>query len=163
MKMTEIITKFLILLTGFLLPLETFITIILILVVLDLITGLWKNIRLNKEEKTGNILANLLLSIRKIRSRGLKRTLIKFSAYSIALLVAQILTNIFVPGINLAYFVAFYASLTESASIFENLAVITNNKIFLKIFDIIKTKLNIDKDIIDKIDITSSDKEKDNL
>ena len=120
---------------------------ILILILIDLITGLWASFKLN--------------GIKSFKSSKLKRTVIKTTCYIIAILTAFLLErNIFgLEGIGISRITAGFIALVEVASIFENLSKLSGMDLFLKIFDVIKTKFNTDKTMINKISGEEIEKE----
>lgn len=136
------VVKFILLFcAGYLAPLQPLVILIFILTGVDLITGLWLSIKTK--------------GLKSIKSRGLKRTIIKLTAYLLAVILTFLFENILlgITGLYLTKIVAGYISLTELASNFENLGGITNkNSLFMKLFDVIKTYFNKNKDIINQID-----------
>jgi phage-related holin len=125
---------------NYFLPLIPFVFLIFILTGTDLITGLIASIKTK--------------GIKSLKSRGLKRTTIKIAAYLIALSLTFLFENIiFDTNLILTKIMAGYISLTELASVFENLGKITNKgALFNALFNVLKTYFNKNKDLINKID-----------
>lgn len=94
------------------------------LVLFDLVTGLWAS-RKNKIP---------------ITSRRLTHSVNKWVAYIIAIIATFISQKSLEIEFNLFYFVAGYIYGCELVSLFENLAVISSNKVFLKIIEVIRGK-----------------------
>lgn len=109
------------------------------LVFIDLITGVWKSVK--------------ACGWCSIKSRTLKRSVIKLTAYTLAIISTYIIEReIIQSGVYVSRFVTGLICMVEAASIFENLAEITGNNVFLKIFDSLKTYFNTNKNIINQID-----------
>ena len=119
-------------------PIYAIIYLVFILVGVDFITGLYLSI---KDKK-------------KIQSRKLKRTIIKLTAYLLALIITFLFECIILgSGILVTKIIGGYISLTEIASIFENLGKIINkNSLYIVLYDTLKTYFNINKKIINNID-----------
>lgn len=116
------------------------------LVLIDLITGIWKSVKLS--------------GWKSIKSRTMKRSVIKLTAYTLAIISTYIIEKeIILSGIYISRFVVGLICMVEAASIFENLSEITGNNVFLKIFDALKTALNTNKNIINQIDTKKNDEE----
>jgi phage-related holin len=99
---------------SFLTPLAPFLILVICLVFADLYTGL-KAARFRKES---------------ISSRGLGRTVEKFTLYFIAILASEGLTVVLLPNVQFAYIAAFTISITEFKSIIENVEEVTGVKIW---------------------------------
>ena len=119
------------------------------LIALDFFTGLWKCVQRN--------------GWNSFKSRTAKRSVIKIGAYSIAIAATFFIEKeIIGSGIYITRAVTGFIAMVEAASIFENLAEITGNNVFLKIFNLLKTSVNTNKNIINKIDTTKEDEENSN-
>lgn len=140
------------------------------LVIIDFITGVWKAVLLNGIWKYYDI--RILFTTRRLKfklpiaglnSHTMKRSVVKITCYSFAILTTFLLeTEIFGTGIILTKIVTGFIALVETASIFENLAKISGMNVFNKIFDTIATYFNKNKNIINKIDGTIEDSNKNN-
>jgi phage-related holin len=117
--------------------------LIIIFSVLDIITGIWKSV--------------ILHGWKSFSSRKLRRSIVKIGAYLVAILVSYATDKTLIgieDTIVLTRLTAGIIGLIEMASLFENLSVITGKKIFIIIFDNIKTYFNRNKDLLIKIDPT---------
>lgn len=155
--------KLLFLGSAFLLPIHFLFLTIYTFIGLDFLTGIWKVLVKNKIWKNIKIFNkfNIKLPLAGLNSHTMKRTIIKTICYSIALLTTYMLeSQIIGTGIILSKIVAGFISMVEVASIFENLAEISGNSLFNKLFDIIKTYFNTNKDIINKIDSVNEESNK---
>lgn len=109
---------------GFLLPIRDFLILIGCLVTADFITGIMAA-RTKREP---------------IASAKLSRTVSKLIAYGIAILVARGVRVVFVPHIEVAYFVAAFVAITEVQSVYENIGTITGTDIWTALKDKFKLK-----------------------
>ena len=101
--------------TVFLLPTYQFIFLILILLIIDLITGIWKSL------KQGN----------PITSKKLGDTIKKIIWYNVAIISAYLVQHIIaLEVVKLMWFLAVLISVKEFKSIIENIEVITNTKLW---------------------------------
>jgi phage-related holin len=125
---------------------KTLFHLMIALVIIDLFTGVWKSVKVG--------------GWKSIKSRLLKRTVIKTTCYIIALVVSYLFESIII-GTNgvITNIVAGMIGITEVASIFENLTTITGNSLFMKLFDVLKTYFNTNKNIIDNLPGVGDDKE----
>lgn len=146
----SVATKIVIFIVGYLNPVSNLIAIVLLLMSIDFMTGLYKSIHTREKGKKW---------WQVVHSRKLKRSIVKFVAYTIAILTAQVIGSEFLFDLPIAQITATYAAITETASIFENLAIITNNTVFLKIYNTIATYFNRNKDVIQNINISSEEEE----
>lgn len=154
MMIKEIIAKAILLGTGLFIPIHMYIIGIFILVGLDLVTGMIKNNQLNEYELKGNWFQRRIMWIRKITSRGLRRTFVKFTAYCIGMIAVSVLHEVFLSQImnwNITILAGIYIATTEVASIMENLSKITRKTVFTQIYNIIKTKINDTKPVYKNI------------
>lgn len=87
------------------LPISTFLKLTAVLVTADWITG---------------ILASVINNV-PLTSTRMKRTVIKITGYSIALIVAHEITISLLPGFEAAFFATFYIASTELKSLDENM------------------------------------------
>jgi len=107
-----------------LVEIRLFVILILLMVVADLITGI-SAARCRKE---------------KISSWCLRRTINKFSLYTLAIVLSQGMEYVFqIPQI--VYVVAFYICATEFISNLENIGEVTGTNIAAQIKDVIKARL----------------------
>lgn len=133
MKMIESISLFLkkllagiaVFLPLYFTPLVEHYTVIMILMLFDLATGL-------RASKVTGI---------KITSNRMKRTLTKFIIYSTALIIGLIVTQTY--GIPVLYAISFYLASVEIKSISENMSLIHPN---INLYKIIKDSLSSEKD-----------------
>lgn len=136
--MVKYLIKTILLASLFFASIKPLVWLILGLTTVDFITGIWRTVK--------------LYGVKSLTSSGYKRTTIKLAAYMIALYCTfSIETVILGTGIFISKIVAGIICLTEFASITENLGQITGSNIFNQIFDILKSKLNTNKDIINKV------------
>ena len=138
-KITNLIVKIFILATTYMADIKHLFHVMFALVMIDLITGIWKSVK--------------ACGWCSIKSRTLKRSVIKLGAYTLAIISTYIIEKeIILSGIYVSRFVVGLICMVEAASIFENLSEITGNNVFLKIFDSLKTYFNTNKNIINQID-----------
>jgi hypothetical protein len=109
--------------TAFFLPLKPLLIGSLILVLIDLYTGV------KSAKKRGE----------KIQSKGYKRTLIKFRDYALLIITAHLMTTIFFPnlGVDFASLASMAIAYVEFRSFCENMEEITGNSFWMKIFAIL--------------------------
>ena len=124
-------------LLAFLLPVASFLTFTVVLVICDLITGV---MAAHKRKE-------------KIHSKGIRRTIAKIMVYFIAILLSEGLMKVYaLPYINATYAVSIIISIAEFKSVIENVEIISNINIWStlkKLFT--KTKMNIfDETILDE-------------
>lgn len=101
--------------TVFLLPTYQFIFIILILLIIDLITGIWKSL------KQGH----------PITSKKLGDTIKKIIWYNVAIISAYLVQHVIaLEAVKLMWFLAVLISVKEFKSIIENIEIITNTKLW---------------------------------
>lgn len=144
--MLKFLTKIVFIIAAYFVAIKMLVWVIFTLVIFDLVTGIWKTVR-----KDG---------WKALNSKGYKRTIIKLAAYMMALVSTFLIeAEILGTGIFLCKIVSGMISLVEIASIFENLTEITGQPLFMKIYDLLKTKLNTNKDIINSFDGTNKDNE----
>ena len=93
-------------LIAVILPIQKFLTIVVVMVVIDFITGIWA----------------ALVRKEKIRSRTMQRTTIKITVYLIALLTGHYIDVVFESIIQIVYVLAGVIVLTEFKSVLENLS-----------------------------------------
>lgn len=118
----QLFSKLCFLLLAYLSPINMIFHAIWFLLVVDLITGIWKSI------KTGKVIC----------SRGLRSTVEKFLFYTLSVVVVYVVDKTFFGSMShLASIIGGYIAITEVISIFENIAEITGHNIFLKIRDVI--------------------------
>lgn len=106
----------------FLAPIQVLLVNIYVLVVFDLVTGIWRSWKMEEP----------------IVSSKLRRTISKLFAYSTAILVVGTLEAHFVPDFAIMKIVAAYIGLTEVKSIFENLHDATGHDIWQILLNKIK-------------------------
>ncbi len=110
----------------FLLPINSFISAVVALITIDLITGVWASLK-NKE---------------KLTAKRMAKTVNKFLLYSLAIIAAYILQYIGDDGIGLPRIVAMYVGAIELKSILlENIPKIMGKNIFMNLWQIIKGKI----------------------
>lgn len=111
-------------------PISSFVHIVLILVLIDNITGIWASVK-NGEPFTAN---------------KLRKTITKFILYSVAIITGYLLQSLVNDGTAIAKYVAFAIGSVEVVSIYENIARITGLNVFKQLAEylqnISKSKLN---------------------
>jgi len=101
--------------TVFFLPTYQFIVVILILLIIDLITGIWKSL------KQGN----------PITSKKFGETIKKIVLYNVGIISAYLVQHLIaLEAVKLMWFLAVLISVKEFKSIIENIEVITNTKLW---------------------------------
>ena len=128
-------------------PIAAIIHLILIVTGLDMLTGIIAAV------KTGGW--------KSVQSHIMGRSIVKILAYITAVLVSfGCGVVLFGEGVVIAKAVASAVILVETASLFENLGKITNkSSLFLSMYDLLKTKLNTNKNILDSMDYKSKPKD----
>lgn len=129
---------------------QPLIYLILAITFLDFITGFLKSMKISGTWKC-------------FKSRIARRSIVKTMCYLIAVLVGYAI-ELVIFGSAAGYLTKSIASsiiLVEFSSLLENMAVITGQTLFLKIFDITKTIFNTNKDILTKIDPTLNQEDDD--
>lgn len=96
-----------------LVPVQTFIITTLVCVVADFITGV------AAASKAGE----------RITSYGFRRTILKFLMYSVAIILAQQMQQVYLTGLPVAYTIALYIGLTEFWSVLENVGKYTGTDV----------------------------------
>lgn len=81
-----------------------------------------------------------------INSKGLRKTLAKFLIYEIAIILAFLVDQYLVPGLNLARIASTFVGITELKSCYENLNELSND--------------NLLKSILEKLADTATQKDK---
>lgn len=104
---------------AFLAPIHSLLLITGSLVIIDLITGIWKAITLKE----------------KITSYKLRQTITKGAAYMIAILVGLLLDTVTGSAAMISRTVGGLVALVEAKSCFENLGMITNIDIWKAVLD----------------------------
>lgn len=163
-KLMNSLVKIMLIATSYLFAIQALIYVMLGLVLIDFITGIWKAVLANGVWRQCKLFGvSFKLPIAGLNSHTMKRTVVKSTCYFIAILTSFLLENeIFGTGIVVTKIVTGFIAMVEAASIFENLARITGNPVFSKIFDTIKTFFNTRKDLISKIDGTVKDTNENN-
>jgi len=127
--LTDLVAKFLP--TFFLIVwLETInlIIMMLILLLIDMFSAIYRSWKFRKEKK------------KWFNYKKLKTTIEKFICYSLAVIVAWIIEDIYQSNYGLINYVAGFISVHEAYSIFRHFAIITNGNVFLKLIDKINKK-----------------------
>ena len=144
-QITAFIAKMAMLSITYLFDAQNMFHIAMFMIFADLVTGIWRSVCAG--------------GYKTITSRKLKRTVVKIAAYVLAILSTFILEKeLLGSGITVTKIVTGMICLVELASIMENLSFITGNSVFIRIFDLFKTKLNTNKDIINSITGETDDK-----
>jgi len=107
-------------------PISVYINLVIVLIGIDLFTGVYASY------KEGQ----------KITARKMGKTLEKFLFYTIAIIAAYILQRIANDGDLLPRIVALYIGAIELKSIFENIKRITGNGMFDMLWTVIKDKID---------------------
>ena len=117
--------KLLALAISYISPIVTLINLVLMLIVIDLLTGIYASIKTHD----------------KFSARKLRYTVEKFVFFSIAIIAGYILQRIFADYLNVSQIVAGYIAFTEAKSIYENLSRILKIDFIGAIWQTIKEKL----------------------
>ena len=99
--------------TNYMIPTEPFIASLMTLIGVDWFTGI------KAAKKRGEI----------ITSTGLRKSVIKFRDYTLAVICAQLLQTVWLQNIPMTKMVSLYIALTEFQSILENLSVMRGKEI----------------------------------
>jgi phage-related holin len=110
---------------SFFIPIQSFLLGTVLLVFTDTATGIWKA-KTRKEP---------------ITSAGMRRTIIKIIAYFLAIILSEMVKNIWIKEVDLAYYVSAYIAITELKSNLENLSVITGLDFWAVIKNFVQDKL----------------------
>lgn len=100
-------------LLDWVMPIKTFIAITLLLVMADLFTGI-AAARARQEI---------------VHSKGLRRTALKFSMYTISIFGAHAMQTVYFKGFPMVFTISAYISVTEFWSVLENVGVVTNTNV----------------------------------
>jgi hypothetical protein len=100
-------------LLDWVLPIRAFVGITLFLVCADLVTGI------QAAHKRGE----------KIHSRGLRRTVLKFTMYSIAIMGAHTMQSVFFPHFPMVFSISAYIAVSEFWSVLENVGTTTGTNV----------------------------------
>ena len=118
-------SKLAILFVAYFTPISEMVHVMLIFLAIDTASGIWASV------KEGN----------KIESHKLRKTVLKFLWYSIAVMSAWMMERTFhLSWANLACLTAGFICFVELKSIFENVTRITNEPIFTRILKLLKRK-----------------------
>ena len=118
---------------AYLSPVRDVILFMILLVAIDLITGIWASYKKHKAKKE---------NIRWFSSNRLSRSVSKFIIYPLAIVLTFHFQELFgFHDYNIINFVAGFICFVELVSFFENCYHITNEPIFMKIVKIFKDKL----------------------
>lgn len=118
-------SKLAILFVAYFTPIAEIVHVMLIFLTLDTISGIWASL------KEGH----------KIESHKLRKTVMKFVWYTIAVMTAWMMENTFhLSWANLANLTAGFICFVELKSIFENVTKITSEPIFKRILKLLKRK-----------------------
>lgn len=112
--------------TAFIWEVQPFIVLLIVLVLVDLVTGM---IRAHHEKQ-------------KIHSFGIYRTVEKIFIQMVTILVAELVRVVLFPPLDLTYVVVFVIAMSEFKSIIENAESILGLKIWKYISQLIKSKFN---------------------
>jgi phage-related holin len=105
----EFCLKFFSMLFVILLPIRSVMIAVSLLVIADMITGIWASLKEGK----------------KISSNGLRRTVAKTLAYQLTIVVSFIIETYLIDGIPVVKVVSGLIAITEGKSFFENMERIT--------------------------------------
>jgi len=94
-------------------PIKTFVIATLLLVFADLITGI---AAARKREEL-------------VHSKGLRRTVTKFSMYTISIFGAHSIQGVYFPDFPMVFTISAYISVTEFWSVLENVGTVTNTNV----------------------------------
>jgi len=111
-------------------PINIFIILTIILVVLDLFAGILAS--KYPKDKTKKV---------DIESTKLARTASKLAMYSIAIISCHAIGNVFAPGYELSYIAGGVVALTEGKSLDEKIKIVTG----VSFFEFIKDKIKLNK------------------
>jgi phage-related holin len=96
-----------------LLPLKQFVAVTLMMVVFDLISGI------QAAKKRGEI----------IHSKGLRRSVLKFAMYCMAILGGDAIARVYFPTFPMVYAISCYICVTEFYSVLENVGTVTGTNV----------------------------------
>ena len=105
----------------FIIPIKSFMGIVIVFTIVDFITGIWAS-KVKKIE---------------IQSKRMGRTVTKITVYMIALITSNYFEVVFEPPVSFTYYVAGVVAITEFKSFFENLTSISNINILQKVMALI--------------------------
>ncbi|MFZ4523769.1 MAG: phage holin family protein [Bacteroidales bacterium] len=118
-------TKLAVLFVSYFTPISEMVHVMLIFLAFDTVSGIWASL------KSGE----------KLESHKLRRTVYKFVWYTIAVMASWMMEHTFsLSWSNLASLIAGFICFVELKSIFENIAKITNEPVFMRILKIFKRK-----------------------
>lgn len=127
---------------AFFQPIHMLLLMISILVLVDFISGWWANAK-----KTGKSM------FRAYKSHTAGRSIVKICLFAVTMMLCYGIEYIYLPGSTiLSKSVGSLILLIEFSSIMENFAVITDMSVFLKIFGLLGTYFNRNKEIINSLD-----------
>jgi phage-related holin len=98
---------------DWLVPVKTFVAATLLLVVADLVTGVQAARRRNEA----------------VNSKGLRRSVLKFSMYCVAIIAAHTMQTVYFHTFPLVFGISAYISATELWSILENVGQVTGTNL----------------------------------
>lgn len=116
-------------LIDWLLPVKTFVGATMVLVCADLVTGI------QAANKRGEI----------VHSKGLRRTVLKFTMYVVAMLSAHAMQTVYFPDFPMVFGISAYISATELWSILENVGTVTGVDVLSSVRGFLGKVLNKDK------------------
>lgn len=150
--MTNNLAKILAFIMAYFAPVSTIIHVMLIFILIDLISGIWADIKQKQlliiKKEQFNPVVRLYLHIvfifECIESYKLRRTITKAIWYTVAVLMAHMMEKTFsLQFMHLVNFIGCFICLIEVKSVFENITKITNEPIFMKIYKIFAKKADI--------------------
>jgi len=124
-SLSSLWSKFAILFVAYFTPIAEMVHVMLIFLALDTISGIWASL------KEGG----------KLESNKLRKTVLKFMWYTIAVMSAWMMEHTFkLSWTSIASLTAGFICFVELKSIFENVTRITNEPIFKRILKLLKKK-----------------------
>lgn len=100
-------------LVQFIMPLKSFIGVTMLLTLADLVTGI------QAASKRGEA----------IHSRGLRRTVLKFAMYCVAILGAHAMQMVYFPTFPMVFSISAYIAVSEFWSVLENVGAVTGTNV----------------------------------
>jgi phage-related holin len=94
-------------------PVRDFVAVTLIIVFADLVTGI------QAAKKRGEL----------IHSKGLRRSITKFTMYVIAILAGHAVQTVYFPDFPMVFTISSYISMTEFWSVLENVGTVTGTNV----------------------------------
>jgi len=138
------ITKAFIFLIAYFTPIAEMVHVMMFFILLDTISGIWASVKIecDKDKETYKDSKCKPPSwFSKVESHKLRKTVYKFVWYTIAVMTSLMMEKTFhLAWTSLSSIVGGFICFVELKSIFENITVITNDPIFMRILKVIQKK-----------------------